>query len=95
LESLRVLLTVSQQRDVGRTAVAKSVIEAIQVGNWHFEPDEDNREVGFEATSAMPGSVEKLRVLAERIRQGLPLWHPDDRHISDSLPTGDANTSLD
>jgi hypothetical protein len=27
----------------------------------------------------MPGTTEKLDVLAERLRLGLPLWHPRDR----------------
>ena len=27
----------------------------------------------------MPGTQEKLLVMAERIRSGLPLWHPADR----------------
>jgi hypothetical protein len=74
------------------------VIEAIHVKNWDFEPDEpDENEMNlaFEATNAEPGSREKLRVLAERIRQGLPLWHPADRHAEDALPSNDANLSLD
>jgi len=29
-------------------------------------------------TKAMPGSVEKIAVLAERARQRLSLWHPED-----------------
>ena len=27
----------------------------------------------------MPGTDEKLQVLAERVRSGLPLWHGEDR----------------
>jgi hypothetical protein len=27
----------------------------------------------------MPGTRKKLTVLAERVRLGLPLWHPADR----------------
>ena len=38
---------------------------------------------GFLATDALPGSPEKLEILARRIRDGLPLWHPDDRHTYD------------
>jgi hypothetical protein len=30
-------------------------------------------------TGALPGTAEKLDVLAERLRLGLPLWHPEDR----------------
>jgi hypothetical protein len=33
----------------------------------------------FIPTAAPAGSTEKLDVLARRIREGLPLWHPDDR----------------
>ena len=33
----------------------------------------------FEATQAMPGSDEKMDVLAYRVTNGLPLFHPDDR----------------
>jgi hypothetical protein len=63
----------------GRLAdVSKSVLEAIREGNWFFEPPEveSNR---FDATMAVPGSREKLDVLAARAREGLPLWHTHDR----------------
>jgi len=33
----------------------------------------------FSPTDAPAGSNEKLDILARRIEQGLPLWHPDDR----------------
>ncbi|MBI3464579.1 MAG: hypothetical protein HY000_16225 [Planctomycetes bacterium] len=55
-----------------------SVLEAIKVGVWDFEPQE-TVERGFSATTALPGTDEKLAVLAERVRMGLPLWHPSDR----------------
>lgn len=32
----------------------------------------------FEPTNAPVGSLEKLKVLAERLECGLPLWHPRD-----------------
>ena len=58
--------------------MARSVLDAIKQGEWNFEPHgepaSDNR-----ATAAMPGTVEKLDVLAERLKLGLPLWHPRDR----------------
>ena len=57
----------------------KSVLEAIQAGDWSFEPDRTEEEE-FTATDALPGSDEKLEILARRIRDGLPLWHPSDRH---------------
>ncbi len=55
-----------------------SVIDAIKRGNWDFEP-EMGQPTGFCRTSAMPGSPEKLDVLAKRLEQGEPLWHPEDR----------------
>jgi hypothetical protein len=55
-----------------------SVLEAIREGIWDFEPSELGRGQ-FPATKAMPGTREKLDVLALRAAQGLPLWHSDDR----------------
>ncbi|HPM82376.1 MAG TPA: hypothetical protein PLF81_16825 [Candidatus Anammoximicrobium sp.] len=60
-----------------------SVIEAVKMGIWDFEPDEQEAS-DFEATRAMPGTDEKLVVMAERVRQGLPLWHPEDRRTYDA-----------
>ncbi len=34
----------------------------------------------FHPTDAPAGSKAKLEVLAERVRRGLPLWHPEDRY---------------
>ena len=56
----------------------KSVLEAIRLGQWDFEP-ENVQEVHFNSTGAMPGTDEKLSVMAKRIRDGLPLWHASDR----------------
>ena len=59
-----------------------SVLEAIQAGIWDYEPE--NTETNeYEATKALPGSDEKLAVLADRVQQGLPLWHPEDRRTYD------------
>ena len=59
-----------------------SVLDAIKQGLWDFEPsDFDNEQ--FRATKAMPGTTDKLSVLAERVRLGLPLWHPCDRQEYD------------
>lgn len=55
-----------------------SVLEAIKLGMWDFEPAEAV-EQPFDSTAALPGSKEKLDVLADRVRQGLPLWHSSDR----------------
>ncbi len=62
----------------------KSVLEAIREGNWNFEPAEVDNS-GFDATHAIPGTDEKLRVLVERVRAGLPLWHEHDRADYDDL----------
>ena len=56
----------------------KSVLEAVKLGFWDFEPAEVP-SYEFDSTDAMPGTREKVAVLAERIRDGLPLWHPADR----------------
>ena len=56
----------------------RSVLEAIKQGDWNFEPT-GQPPVTLKATAALPGTTEKLDVLAERLKQGLPLWHKDDR----------------
>jgi hypothetical protein len=61
-----------------RTAVSRSILEAIKQGDWTFEPN-SKEVVNLRATAALPGTAEKLDVLAERAKQGLPLWHPRDR----------------
>lgn len=57
----------------------RNVFDAIlEVGHDEdFFPDENDEE--FSPTDAPAGSPAKLEVLAERIRKGLPLWHPEDR----------------
>ncbi len=55
-----------------------SVIEAIQNGVWDFEPTEPKQD-DFNSTCALPGTEEKVRVLAERLENGQPLWHPLDQ----------------
>lgn len=62
----------------GGDIVSKSVLEAIREGDWDFEPAEVEQD-DFAATRAIPGTREKLSVLAARARAGLPLWHEDDR----------------
>jgi hypothetical protein len=54
------------------------VLDAIREGNWNFEPEAIDQS-NFPATRAIPGTREKLRVLAERVSAGLPLWHEKDR----------------
>jgi hypothetical protein len=58
--------------------VPKSVLEAIKMGMWDFEPSEVAFDQ-FDASDAMPGTKEKLDALAERVAEGLPLWHESDR----------------
>jgi hypothetical protein len=58
--------------------VPKSVLEAIKEGFWDFEPP-DVGSSQFDGSDAMPGTREKVEILAERVRTGLPLWHPADR----------------
>lgn len=36
-------------------------------------------DLEFEPTTAPAGSREKLDVLADRVKRGQPLWHPEDR----------------
>jgi hypothetical protein len=61
-----------------RILVPRSLLEAIKLGNWEYEPaGQDATELP--PTPAMPGSKEKLAILAERLRLGLPLWHESDR----------------
>ena len=56
----------------------KSVLDAIKMGLWDFEPTVVEQN-GYTPTGAMPGSQEKIEVLADRARNGLPLWHDQDR----------------
>jgi hypothetical protein len=58
--------------------VPESVIEAIRQGIWDFEPEQTTAGE-FQQTAALPGSREKLDVLADRLNKGEPLWHPSDR----------------
>jgi hypothetical protein len=56
----------------------RNVLDAIRDGDWFFEPDEVDAKK-YQATTAIPGIREKLDILAERVRAGLPLWHVSDR----------------
>ncbi len=59
-----------------------SVLEAIKMGIWDYEP-KSVEETSFDATEAMPGTDEKLEIMAARIESGLPLWHQKDRRDYD------------
>ena len=56
----------------------RNVFEAIlETGHDEdFVPCENDE---FDATDAPAGSKAKLDILAKRVLQGLPLWHPEDR----------------
>lgn len=58
--------------------MSRSVIEAIKEGQWNYEP-QGKEDRDYSATKAMPGTAEKLDILAARLQMGLPLWHPRDR----------------
>lgn len=60
-----------------------SVLDAIRLGIWDYEPEEEIRKETFDATKALPGTDQKLAVLAERLAHGLPLWHDGDRRAYD------------
>ena len=60
----------------------ESVLEAIKQGQWDFEPKSAETD-DYDSTGAMPGSSEKILKLAERVLDGLPLWHPEDRQSYD------------
>jgi hypothetical protein len=62
--------------------VPRSVLEAIKDGNWDYEP-ETTETASYSSTKALPGTDEKLEILANRVHRGLPLWHPSDRRSYD------------
>jgi hypothetical protein len=66
--------------------VPKSVLEAIRQGLWDFEPSEIEPP-RYDACDAMPGTDEKVQVMAARIESGLPLWHAFDRRDLDVPPS--------
>lgn len=64
-----------------------SVLDAVKMGLWDYEPPKVE-EAGYQPTRALPGSDEKLAILAERLKKGLPLWHSSDSRNYADL-TGD------
>ncbi len=62
--------------------MARSILEAIKEGHWDYEPSFRLRDK-FDSTVALPGTREKVNTLADRVLNGLPLWHPDDRKTFD------------
>ena len=47
------------------------------------------REEMYDSTAAMPGSEEKVKELAKRALEGLPLWHSEDRQTFDDTNIDD------
>jgi hypothetical protein len=72
--------------DFGEMTVPKSVLDAIKMGYWNFEPARID-QTQFDSTPAMPGTKEKVSILADRAQKGLPLWHDSDRIAYDDLPS--------
>ncbi|XZE52114.1 hypothetical protein SH139x_003796 [Planctomycetaceae bacterium SH139] len=58
----------------------RSILDAVRDGQWDFEP-KPLPNSAFVPTKALPGSDEKLKILCDRVRRGLPLWHPEDRRF--------------
>jgi urease gamma subunit len=63
-------------------SVADSILEAIRDGQWDYEPDPVTED-RYDSTHALPGSADKVKELAFRVRHGLPLWHSGDRRYYD------------
>lgn len=55
-----------------------TVFDAIVIAG-HDEDFDPKPPADFQATSAPPGSAEKIDILAKRVETGSPLWHEDDR----------------
>ena len=53
------------------------------------EIEDEVAEAMFEPTSFMPGSPEKMEVMAARLALGQPLFHPKDRTIQSVLQEQD------
>lgn len=62
----------------------KSIIDAVKIGIWDFEPTPVN-PYEYASTDALPGTPRKIEILARRLREGEPLWHPEDRIEADAL----------
>jgi hypothetical protein len=69
--------------------VPRSVIDAIKQGDLTFEPASRDA-ADSKATVAMPGTAEKIDVLAQRLAEGEPLFHPRDK-LSYDQPESEAS----
>jgi len=57
----------------------RNVFEAI-LECGHDEDFAPVESEDFRPSEAPAGSRAKLEILAERVKKGMPLWHPEDRH---------------
>jgi hypothetical protein len=64
-----------RSKNVFQAVRKAALVRGDDSGDW--EPDYNRPE--FVRTDALPGSAEKIAMLAERAKKGLPLWHQDDR----------------
>ena len=62
----------------GRSEPPANTIFASIKAVGHDEDFQPAASESFSATTAPAGSLEKFRVLRDRVRAGQPLWHPED-----------------
>ena len=62
----------------------RSVLEAIKMGIWDFEPRSGLQSVRRRRRHA--GHEGKAVCVAERVELGLPLWHVNDRDDVEAPP---------
>lgn len=55
------------------------MIVSYNLGNFRFIPQAPLVLKNFDPTQARPGSKEKMRVIRTRIKEGMPLHHPEDK----------------
>ncbi len=79
---LAYLSIILQLKRLEGITVTESVLDAIRNGQWDYEPIEVP-EARYTSTQALPGSDEKVDILANRASSGLPLWHSSDRRSFD------------
>ena len=64
--------------------MANSILEAVKIGLWDFLPHMVDYDE-LEASDGMPGTREKLDILAEHLRRDVPIRHFDDFLDDDRL----------
>jgi hypothetical protein len=80
-------LTYRPSKLIGRDRELNSLrkLMAANSGNdlIDWEPGAGSKPEDFQATSEIPGTTEKVEILASRVEAGLPLWHPGDATFDD------------